>query len=77
MAESTNNANTPAKPKKAGLVKFFKETKAELKKVSWPTKEQLLHNTLIIVVFIAIATVILSILDIGFSWLFSLITTRF
>ena len=59
------------------MVKFFKETKAELKKVSWPTKEQLLHNTLIIVVFIAIATVILSILDIGFSWLFSLITARF
>jgi preprotein translocase subunit SecE len=64
MADTTNN--TPAKPKKTGLVKFIRETKAELKKVSWPTKDQLLHNTLIIVVFIAIATIILSILDVVF-----------
>ncbi len=77
MAEISNNANTPAKTKKAGIVKFFKETKAELKKVSWPNKQQLLHNTLIIVVFIAIATVILSVLDIGFSQAFSLITSKF
>ncbi len=77
MAEATNNTNAPVKTKKGGLVKFFKETKAELKKVSWPSREQLAHNTLIIVVFIAIATIILSVLDIGFSWLFSLITTRF
>lgn len=75
MAEATNN--TPQKSKKTGLVKFFKETKAELKKVSWPSKQQLIHNTLIIVVFIAIVAVILSVLDIGFSWLFSLITTKF
>lgn len=76
MAEATNNA-APQKPKKAGLIKFFRETKAELKKVSWPGKEQLIHNTLIIVVFIAVATIILSVLDLGFSWLFSLITTQF
>ena len=76
MADTTTN-NAPAKPKKTGLVKFIRETKAELKKVSWPTKEQLLHNTLIIVVFIAIATIILSVLDVGFSWLFSLITKQF
>ena len=69
--------NTPVKPKKTGLIKFFRETKAELKKVSWPTKSQLIHNTLIIVAFILIATIILAILDVGFSWLFSLITTKF
>lgn len=73
MADSTNNV--PAK--KGGPVKFFREIKAEMKKVSWPSKEQLIHNTLIIVIFIAIATVILSVLDVGFSWLFSLITNRF
>lgn len=71
----TNNA--PAKPKKTGLIKFFRETKAELKKVSWPTKSQLIHNTLIIMVFIIIATIILAILDLGFSWLFSFVTSNF
>lgn len=54
--------------------KFFKECKAELKKVTWPTKEQLIHNTGIIIVFIAIITVILSVLDVAFAKLFQVLT---
>lgn len=64
--------NTAAK--KGGLIRFLKETRAELKKVSWPTKKQLLHNTLIILVFIIITSVILSVLDVAFSKLFGLLT---
>ncbi len=64
--------------KKAGLgtriKKYFKECKAEVKKVTWPTKDQLVHNTGIIIVFVAIVTVILSLLDAGFTKLFSLLT---
>ena len=63
--------------KKAGgnkIVKYFKECKAELKKVTWPDKEQLNHNTGIILVFIAIVTVILSLLDVGFAKLFQFLT---
>ncbi len=64
--------------KKAGLgtriKKYFKECKAEVKKVTWPTKDQLVHNTGIIIVFVAIVTVILSLLDVGFTKLFSLLT---
>lgn len=62
MAE---NKNTAASKNKA--MKFFKETKAEMKKVSWPSKEQLFHNTVIILVFIIIATAFLSIVDVGFQ----------
>ena len=51
--------------------KFFKDTKAELKKVTWPTKDQLIHNTGVIIVFIIIVTAILSVLDIAFGQLFS------
>lgn len=64
--------------KKAGLgtriKKYFKECKSEVKKVTWPTKEQLAHNTMIIIAFVAIATIILSLLDFGFGKLFSLLT---
>ena len=61
--------------KKAGKIgKFFKETKAELKKVTWPTKNQLFHNTGIILVFIIIFTIILSLLDFGFQQLFAWFT---
>ena len=59
--------------KKANSMKFFRETKAELKKVSWPTKEQLFHNTVVILAFVVITTIILSLLDAGFEKLLSLI----
>ena len=59
----------------AKLQRFLKETKAELKKVTWPSKEQLLHNTGVILVFIVIFTVILSVLDFGFQELFSWFTS--
>lgn len=66
------------KTKKVGfgerVKRFFKETKAELKKVTWPTKEQLIHNTGVIIVFIIIITVILSVLDVAFAKLFQLLT---
>lgn len=69
MAETNNSA-----PKK-GAVKFFREAKSELKKVSWPTKEQLVHNTAIILVFIIITTIILSVLDVAFAKLFQILTS--
>lgn len=64
--------------KKAGFAtrvkRFFKDTKAELKKVTWPTKEQLLHNTGVIIVFIILIAVILSVLDLAFGKLFTLLS---
>ena len=53
--------------------KFFRETKSELKKVSWPSKDQLFHNTIVILAFVVIVTIILSLLDTGFAKLFSAI----
>lgn len=67
MAENNQTA------KKGGLGKFFRETKAELKKVSWPSKKQLIHNTLIILAFIIIVALILSVLDLGFGTLFDFV----
>ena len=56
------------------LAKFFKETKAELKKVTWPGKNQLVHNTLIILAFIVVSCIVLTVCDTAFSWLLSLAT---
>ena len=41
-----------AENKSGKAMKFFRETKAELKKVSWPSKSQLINNTVVILVFI-------------------------
>lgn len=72
MAETNNNTQ-----QKKGVFKFFREAKAEMKKVTWPSKGHLVHNTIIILVFIAIVTVILSVLDIGFGKLFQMLTSLF
>ena len=68
------NLSKANKPSFGTRVKrFFKDTKAELKKVTWPDKEQLIHNTGVIIVFILIITIILSVLDFGFAKLFQLL----
>ena len=61
------------KTKKASLFsrikRYFKETKSELKKVTWPSKDQIKNNTGIIIVFIILVAIFLSICDFGFGWL--------
>ena len=54
-------------------MKFFRETKSELKKVSWPSKSQLINNTVVILSFIVIATLVLSLLDVGFQKLLAFV----
>ena len=59
---NSTNSDTPAKKDKkpekkskpgifARIKQWFKETKAELKKVQWPTWKQTLNNTLIVIAF--------------------------
>ncbi len=67
MSENKNVA------KKNKAMKFFRETKSEIKKVSWPSKAQLFHNTVVILAFVIIMTVILSLFDVAFEKLLSLI----
>lgn len=62
-----------AENKNSKAMKFFRETKSELKKVSWPSKSQLFNNTVVILVFIIVATLVLSLLDVGFQKLLSFV----
>ena len=56
------------KEKKPGRAKqFFKEVMGELKKLSWPTKKELVSYTLTVVGFIALMAVIIYALDLVFS----------
>jgi preprotein translocase subunit SecE len=72
MAETS--VNVKKKPFFARLKKYFKDTKAELKKVTWPTKEQLKQNTMVIVAFIIMIGIFLFAFDLLFSWASSLLT---
>ena len=46
---------------------FWKDFKAELKKVIWPTKKQLTNNTMVVIAMVLVTTVIVLILDLAFE----------
>lgn len=46
---------------------FWKDFKAELKKVIWPTKSQVVNNTIIVLVIVIIITAICFVLDLAFE----------
>lgn len=46
---------------------FFKDFKAELRKVIWPTPKQLVNNTVAVVVIVLIIAVIVFVLDFAFE----------
>ncbi len=48
---------------------FFKDFKAELKKVIWPTPKQLANKTLAVVIIVLITAVIVFVLDVVFDLL--------
>ena len=46
---------------------YFKEMKAELKKVVWPTPKQLLNNTIAVVTIVLVTAAIVFVLDVTFE----------
>ena len=57
----------------AKVVQFIKESKAELKKVVWPTKEDVFSFIKVVIISTIVVAVVLGALDLGFSELFRLI----
>lgn len=52
--KSKDKKQKPAKKKK-GIVKYFKDARAEFKKVVWPTPKETTHNTVVVLVMCAVA----------------------
>ena len=49
------------------VVNFFKESKVELKKVTWPTRQELIVNTVVVLLAVAFCSVAIWIIDSIFS----------
>ena len=47
----------------ASLVQYLRETSQEMKRVSWPARDQLWESTVIVIVTVAIITVCTFIVD--------------
>ncbi|MGA1046480.1 MAG: preprotein translocase subunit SecE [Minisyncoccia bacterium] len=50
-------------------IQYIKEAQVEIKKVTWPTRQQSLQYTTIVVVISVVATIILGGLDMLFNYI--------
>ncbi len=58
---------------KESITTYFKGVKAEWGKVSWPTKNQVIVETGIVLAVVTFFTVVVYVMDIIFKWLLGLI----
>jgi preprotein translocase subunit SecE len=47
---------------------FLQETKAELEKVVWPSRQQLISESLAVVLMVALSTTLIYLVDNFFGW---------
>ena len=67
MAKRESKAINKKEKKSKDKTSFFKNFKAELKKVSWPTPKQLVNNTTAVVVIVLLLAAIVFVLDFTFE----------
>lgn len=53
----------------AKVIQFLKEVKHELLKVSWPTKSQIIHYTMVVIAVSLAVAAFLGLLDFIFEWI--------
>jgi len=53
------------------ILSFIKEAKAELKRVTWPGRQQVWYSTLIVIAFTLIVAAYLGIVDLALTGVFS------
>ena len=53
------------------VLDYIQESKAELNKVTWPTKQQLWYSTIVVVIVTLIASAYLGLVDLLLTGLFS------
>jgi preprotein translocase subunit SecE len=59
--------SSPKGDKRTSPVTFYRQVVAELRKVVWPTQEQLVTYFLVTMVFVIVLMTLVSLLDLGFG----------
>ena len=65
--EVKNNNKKDKKENSKNKKSFFKDFKAELKRVVWPTPKQLVNNTVAVITIVLITAAIVFVLDLAFE----------
>lgn len=63
-------------PRENRLMQYFRETRAELRKVVWPTREEAVNLTIIVVSTIAVMSVFFGAIDYLLTVLFRFLLVR-
>ncbi len=63
----------PKKERRFHPIRFLKEVVAELKKVTWPSRKDLVNYTIAVIVFVILISVVVGVLDFVFQQGFLLI----
>lgn len=63
----TEKTSGEAAPKRTSPITFYRQVVAELRKVVWPTQEQLVSYFFVVLVFVVVLIAIVSLLDLGFG----------
>ena len=53
--------------KKSKVMRYFRETRAEMKKVSWPSKKDVIKHTQVVIISIVFVGVALWLIDLAFG----------
>ncbi len=67
MSESRSVSTSSSQDKRTSPATFYRQVVAELRKVVWPTQEQLITYFIVVLVFVAVVMTIVSLLDLGFG----------
>ena len=65
---ATRRRDQPVKPERTGPVKFVKESIGELRKVVYPTGQQLMSYFVVVLVFVLFIIAYVGLLDLGLGW---------
>ncbi|MBC7234150.1 MAG: preprotein translocase subunit SecE [Chloroflexi bacterium] len=55
------------------IVKYLKEVRAEIRKVTWPSRQEVLRLSAIVIAVLVVMSAFMAIIDYAFSWLMRLI----
>lgn len=62
--------------KSNSIVAYFVDSFQELRKVTWPTKEETVKLTIVTLAFTLVFALVVGVIDLGFSQVFQWILTR-
>jgi preprotein translocase subunit SecE len=66
-ARARAQARPAAKGEKRGVGRFLHDVRVEMSKVTWPTRQDLLQSTIVVLVAVAIAAAYTGVCDFAFS----------